>query len=88
VTGWDIETYETHRRQQGLKTISLNKELGTLPHFLAYCARIELVDEQLPEKVNPPDVPKQERVDETRIHTDRAKALLDSNSTLTGRRHS
>ncbi|QLG63044.1 tyrosine-type recombinase/integrase [Halorarum salinum] len=76
LTGWDIETYETHRRETGIELISLNKELGTLKQFLEYCARIELVDENLPEKVDPPDVPKEEQVDNTRLHTDDARALL------------
>jgi site-specific recombinase XerD len=81
LNGWDIETYETRRRQEGLKTISLNKEAHTLKSFLEYCARVELVDESLPEKVAPPDVPKVERVDETRLHTEQARALLDYHET-------
>jgi len=58
LTGWDIETFETERREQGVEALSLNKELGTLKLFLEYCARVELVDEDLPEKVDPPDVPR------------------------------
>jgi len=76
LTGWDIESYETHRREQGLSPLSLNKELGTLKNFLEYCARVELCDESLPEKVDPPDVPRDDHVDETRLHDDDAKALL------------
>lgn len=77
LTGWDIETYETHRREHGVKAVTLNKELGTLKTFLGYCARVELVDENLPEKVDPPDVPRQDDVDETRLHPDRAQALFE-----------
>jgi len=77
LTGWDIESYETSRREQGLEPISLNNELGTLQNFLEYCARIELVDEDLPEKVDPPDVPKSEQVNKTRLETHRAQALLN-----------
>lgn len=76
LSGWDIETYETHRREQGLEALSLHKELSTLRLFLEYCARIELVHEDLPEKVDPPDVPRDAHVDETRLHTDDAQALL------------
>ena len=76
VSGWNIETYETQRRQQA-QTISLNKELITLQNFLEYCVRIEQVDEALPEKVVPPDVPKEERVDKTKLDTERAEALLE-----------
>jgi site-specific recombinase XerD len=76
VTGWDIETFETQRREQGLEALSLHKELSTLRLFLEYCARVELVDEELPEKVDPPDVPRDAHVDETRLHTDDARTLL------------
>ncbi len=77
LTGWDIETYETQRRKKGIEAITLNKELLTLRQFLRYCARIELVDEDLPGKVDPPEVDKQKDVDETRLEPDRAKALFD-----------
>jgi site-specific recombinase XerD len=77
VSGWDIETYETARRQQDIEPVTLNKEMLTLRDFLSYCARIELVDESLPEKVDPPEVGKQADVDETRLEPDHAQALLD-----------
>lgn len=76
VTGWDLESFETHRREKGVKMLSLQKELRTLKLFLEYCARIEIVDEDLPEKVDPPDVPRDAHVDETRLEPDRARALL------------
>lgn len=77
LTGWDIETYETHRRQQDVEAVTLNKELGTLKLFLSYCARIELVDDNLPAKVDPPEISKQADVDETRLRPERAKALFN-----------
>lgn len=76
VNGWDLETYETHRRSQGLEVISLNNEMGTLQNFLEYCAQIELVDESLPEKINPPSVPKGAGVSDVRLAPDDAKKLL------------
>lgn len=77
LTGWDIESYETMRRRKGVAQVSLNKELRTLKQFLEYCARVELVDEDLPEKVDPPDVPRDDHVDETRLEPGRARALLE-----------
>lgn len=77
LTGWDLETYETHRREQGIKPLSLSKELQTLKLFLGYCARVELVDEGLPEKVDPPDVERSAHVNETRLHNDQAEALFE-----------
>jgi len=76
VSGWDLETYETHRREQGLTPLTLNMELGTLQNFLDYCARVELVDASLPKKVDPPDVPRDAQVDETRLHAHDAEKLL------------
>lgn len=77
LTGWDIETYETHRRNRDLAPVTLSHEMGTLQNFLSYCARIEIVDESLPEKVDPPDVPRDAAVDETKLHPDDARALID-----------
>lgn len=77
VSGWDLETFETHRREKGPKPLTLNRELGTLQNFLVYCARADLVDTTLPEKVDPPDVPSDAEVDEKRLHTEDAKSLLE-----------
>lgn len=77
LTGWDIESFETNRRNEGVELLSLNKEFRTLKLFLEYCARIELVHEDLPEKVDPPDVPRDAHVDETRLEHGRARMLLD-----------
>jgi site-specific recombinase XerD len=77
ITGWDLEEFELHRRERGMKAITLNKELGTLQNFLEYCGRIELVDDDLHKKVDPPDVSKNEEVDKTRLHPDDARMLLN-----------
>lgn len=77
LTGWDLETFETERREQGLEPLSLNREMGTLKNFFRYCARIELVDEDLPEKVDPPDVPRDAQVDDTQLHAKDAQHLLE-----------
>lgn len=76
VTGWDLEEYKSYRLSGGMQASTLNKECLTLRSFLQYCARVELVDESLPDKVNPPDVPRDAFVDDTRLHPDDAKALL------------
>jgi len=65
VTGWNLDVYEDHRRATGLKETTLRNELLTLRQFLRYCARIELVQESLPEKAHPPDVPTDAYVSDT-----------------------
>jgi site-specific recombinase XerD len=76
LTGWDIDEYERHRRAEGVKNVSLNNELGTLKNFLEYCAQIEVVDEELPEKVEPPEVSAEEDVDDTKLAVEDAKRLF------------
>lgn len=76
ISGWDIESFETARRGEGLEPISLNKEMGTLKNFLEYCARVDLVDEKLPEKVDPPDVPRNAHISEDILEPERGIRLL------------
>jgi len=77
LSGWDIESYETERRNTKVKPLTLQKEMLTLRRFLEYCARIGLVDESLPDKVDPPDIPRDAQVDETMLRPDRAEELLE-----------
>lgn len=77
LTGWDVESYEAHRRQLGIEPITLSNELKTLRAFFEYCARVEIVDEDLPEKVDPPTLEKSDQVNDVRLSTERAKTLLD-----------
>lgn len=88
LSGWDMESFETERRRQGLAPISLSKEMGTLKNLIEYCARIELVDDALPEKVDPPDVPRDAQVDETRLTPEDAAALLTFYEETPAARHS
>lgn len=76
LNGWNLEEFEADRRAQGLKITSLNNELGTLKQLLEYCARIEVVDESLPDKVVPPKVPAEADVDDTRLAEEDALQLL------------
>ena len=88
LTGWGLDSFETARRGDGLKITTLNRQMGTVKRFLKYCARIDLVDEGLPEKIDPPDVPPEERSDDTMLHPDDAKQLLQYYRETAGARHS
>lgn len=76
MNGWLVESYETYRRSHGIKLITLNNEFTTLKMWFEYLARIEVVDEDLPEKVEIPDVPKEEQSDDTRLPEERALELI------------
>lgn len=77
VTGWELDEFERYRRGEGIETVSLKNELGTLKNFLEYCAQIEVVSEELPEKVNPPAVSAEDDVDDTKLATEDAKRLFE-----------
>lgn len=77
VTGWDVESFETVRREQGIEPITLGNELKTLRNFFEYCARIELVDNNLPDRVQPPDVKPGAQVNKEQLESERARTLLN-----------
>lgn len=91
LTGWDVEEYDTHRRAQGLETITLRNELMTLRQFFRWAASRELVDDRIPEAVDPPDVSPADRTDDTFLAPDDAEALLrtyrDGGDDTNGRGH-
>jgi len=78
VGGWQVDTYETHRRAKGLAPITLKNELITLRQFFKYSARLDLVDESLPEKVELPDIDADDEVSDIILEEPTAKALLQS----------
>jgi len=50
----DVFRFESDRRGDNLTISTLNNQIGTLKQFLAFCARIEAVDEDLPQKIEVP----------------------------------
>jgi len=76
LSGWDLESYEAHRRSQEPSMTSLNNELGTLKLWLEYLAQIDVVDPDLPEKVDIPEVSADERSSDVRLSHDRAETLI------------
>jgi len=88
VTGWELDEYERYRRGEGVETVSLNNELGTLKNFLEYCSQIEIVPESLPEKVEPPAVSAEDDVDDTKLAPEDAKRLFEYYEANEEARHS
>jgi len=74
--GWIIDEYETHRRSAGVSTVTLNSEMQTFKNWLEYLARIEVVDEDLPEKVHVPKVPDTEESNDELLEQSEAFALI------------
>jgi site-specific recombinase XerD len=76
--GWEIDSYANHRRANDLAPITLKNELITLRQFFKYAARLELVPESLPERVELPDVDQDDEVSDTILSEEAATMLLES----------
>jgi site-specific recombinase XerD len=76
VDGWTIEQFARARRSE-LATVSMKGQMSALKQLLEYCARIDVIDEDLPRKVEIPSVNRDEEADDTRLETEDAKALLE-----------
>jgi len=74
--GWTLDEYQTHRRGTGVTTTTLNGEMQTLKNFLEYLARVEVVDDSLPEKVHVPTVPESEQSNDEMLDPEAAEQLI------------
>jgi len=74
--GWTLDEYENHRRGGGISVVTLNSEMQTLKNWLEYLARIEVVGDDLPEKVHIPDVPDDAETNDELLEAGEASALL------------
>lgn len=77
LSGRDLKRFDQKRRADGLQPTTLKAELSTLRNFLRYCAKIEGVPPQLPEKVMVPTPHKDEEVSDEKLSTEQAMALLE-----------
>jgi len=77
LSGWDLESFETHRRGEDLALPTLKNEMSTLKNWLEYLANAEIVDESLPEKIDVPQVPPQDRSSDVLLTETDANQLLD-----------
>lgn len=76
ITPWDAESYEAHRRAQGVKPLTLRKEMFTFRDFLNYCDRIGITPDDIGESVDPPKVDKYDQVCDAKLEPDDGEALL------------
>jgi site-specific recombinase XerD len=76
LSGWDIDQYERTRRSSGDAPVTLKGKLNALKLLLEYCERIEVVDDDLPEKVEIPTVSREEETSDVKLAKEDAKMLL------------
>ncbi|QSG11308.1 XerD/XerC family integrase [Halapricum desulfuricans] len=74
----DVFRFESDRRADDLTIATLNNQIGTLKQFLSFAARIEAVDDDLPQKI---EVPTSEEfnafVSEEKLSTSRAEQIRE-----------
>jgi len=73
--GWLIEQFEAARRSD-LSLVSLNGQMMALKQLLDYCARIGVVDDDLPDSVVPPKVERSQASSDTKLDADDALELI------------
>jgi len=78
VSGWILDQYETERRGAEVSASTLNSEMQTLKNWLEYLARIDVVDDELPEKVHVPEVPDGEESNDEMLEHGAAFAAIKS----------
>ncbi|WP_158055954.1 tyrosine-type recombinase/integrase [Halorussus halophilus] len=76
--GWTLDEFENYRRGSGVSPSTLNGEMQTLKNWLEYLARIEVVEDSLPEKVHVPEIPDGEESNDEMLDQADAYALISS----------
>lgn len=74
--GWMLDKYENYRRGKGIASATLSSEMQTIKNWLEYLARIEVIDEEVPEKVHVPTIPDGEESDDELLPHSRAQKLI------------
>lgn len=74
--GWMLDQYENYRRGEGLAPATLTSEMQTLRQWLEYLARIDVVGDDLPEKVHVPTIPDGEESNDEMLSHSVAEQLI------------
>lgn len=75
LTGYDFELYEDDRAKD-LAPSSLENQMGLVQRFIRFCEHIDLVEEDLHEKVHVPYADKSEKSRDEKLTTEDAKKLI------------
>ncbi|UTF55490.1 tyrosine-type recombinase/integrase [Natronosalvus rutilus] len=76
LSGWDLDEYRAAREATGVAPATLRGQLTAVKQLLDYCASVDVVDDDLPDKVNVPTLSRQEESSDTKLEVADAKALL------------
>jgi len=77
LSGWDLDEFRAERESTDISPATLRGELMALKQLLDYCASIDVIDEELPEKVNIPTLSRQEETSDEKLAHEDAEQLLE-----------
>lgn len=87
LSGWDLDEYRAHREAQDVSPCTLKGQMMAVKQLLDYCASIDVVDDELAEKVNIPTLTRDEETNDDLLESDDALSLVQffrSSSTYFG----
>lgn len=76
--GWLLDEYERYLEQTGVAPATVRGKLSSLDQLLQYCASIEVVDDDLPDKLEVPTLSKSEQTSDKKLDAGDARPLLES----------
>lgn len=74
--GWWIDEYERHIESSGDAPATVQGKMSSLDQLLQYCVSIEVVDEDLPRKLEVPKLSKEEETSDDMLEAENARKLL------------
>lgn len=75
--GWKLDEYERHLRQNDWEKVTVKVKIAALDQLLKFCARLEVVDEDLPDKLEIPTLSKEEETSDQMLEASDARKLLE-----------
>ncbi|AFK19046.2 phage integrase/site-specific recombinase [Haloferax mediterranei ATCC 33500] len=77
LTGWHLDEFLAFRSAQDVAPATIKGSMTAVRQLLKYCVRIEVVDEDLLDKVEVPKLTKDQQTSDDKLETDEAKSLLE-----------
>lgn len=74
--GWALDEYRAHREEQDVAPTTLKGQMVALKQLLDFCVSIDVVDDDLPRKVQIPELSKEEETSDEMLEEDNARELL------------
>ncbi|WP_435551935.1 tyrosine-type recombinase/integrase [Natrinema sp. CGMCC1.2065] len=75
--GWLLDEYRAHREEVDVAPTTLKGQLVALKQLLDFCASVDVVDDDLPAKVNIPELSKEEETSDDKLEATDARSLLE-----------